>query len=244
MVRCVLIADSEVLDREINFGELGVKEVYVIFAENGRTVVTLSEKGEALKLAENKLAAIKKAEELVNVLERYYSVSGLSVTFSSIEEEIIHAVEIFNPDIIVAYKGEIGVLISIGIPVALPQDGIEFENVLYVHAEGADISWLRRCRRIILAGIVEPVLPPEASSRIMEERRRKLEKEIEKIADQLAEPERVNKIVVRGSAGDVVRKMIELNGVNLLILSRGLGREKIEEILKNTKNTETSVILI
>ena len=241
MVRCVLVAGSGVLSKEINFGELGVEEVYVIFAENGRTVVAISEKGETTKLAENKLAAIKKAEELVSRLERRYNVSGLSVTFGSIEEEIKHAVSVFHPEIIVAYRSDVDTLISTDIPVALPRDEIKFENILYIHAEGANINWLRRGRRVALAGIVEPILPPEASSRIMEEKRKRLEEEIKKIAEELNEPEIVEKIVVRGSVGDVTRKLSEMKAVDLIMISRGLGREKIDDVLKST---DRSVMVI
>lgn len=222
--------------------EFGVRDVYVIcLHERGQGLPALSEKGETYSLAEKKIWAIRNAEKIIDDVEKSgLNVTGLSISFGNAIEELLHVAESFSPEVIVAVVKNVDEILKgvynldVATMIIKQKDiGDLFEKTIYVHAAGCEWGFEKfAVNKIYGLGVVEPTLPPESSSRIMEERKKVLKYELNRIRDLLRERNiEFENEVVTGSISDVA-KIAEEKEATLVIVSRGHGINRIGRVAK------------
>ncbi len=173
-MRVLLVKKSPSLDEIQALRDLRASKVYIVNIYDSRTMPPLTENNEALLLA--KFGEIVKIAEKVE--ECGVEVVCMDVAFSS--EEILNALEKFKPDLTVS---------MIDVPpickpfLVLREAKQLFRNVLYVITERASNEIFEYpVDRVFLLGVVEPVMPPEISSKVMSEK----EEEVKQKLDELS----------------------------------------------------------
>ncbi len=231
-MKCVVFTNKE-LDLE----GLDVKDIYVIFAKGAKESITLSDRGEMLNLALSKIPIIKRAEELIEKLEKKYNVVGMSVVFEDYEIEIDRVIDAQKPDIVVAgrYMPITDKLLQSKTKILFYRGKVLFDRILYVHSEGANAEvakqWLKKGREILIVCIVEPMMPPEAHAKRVKESQERMKKEVEELYKDF----NASKVVLVGSIGKEVKRIAREFDADIVILSRGVGKEAIETVLENTE---------
>jgi hypothetical protein len=230
-------------DRELDLEGLGIGEVYLIFAKGVKGGITVSEISESVGLAQSKMPLLRRAEEIIEKLEKKYDVLGMSVVFKDYEDEIESVLEAYKPDILVAgrYMPITRKMLEHECAMLFHRERFGLERVLYVHCPGGNLerarNWIKIGKEITVLGIVEPMLPPETYAKKMKECQEMIQKEIEHISKDLA----VKKIVTVGGVVEEVKKFAAKLDPSVLILSRNIGVEKVREILEKT---EKSVLVV
>lgn len=230
-------------NKSLDLEGLEIDEIYVIFAKGAKGSITVSERGEMVSLAQSKLPIIKRAEEVVEELEKKHNVVGMSVIFSEYEREIDRVLEAHKPEIVIAGRSMplTEKLMNSESAVLFYRGKVVFDRLLYVHSEGANaekaVNWLKKGREILLLGIVEPMLPPETYAKRMKEAQEKISREIEQLSKEL----NASKLLVVGNITEEVKRISDEFDADMIIISKALGKNKIEEILEKT---EASILVI
>ncbi|MDK2795056.1 MAG: hypothetical protein PWQ22_925 [Archaeoglobaceae archaeon] len=230
-------------NKELDLEGLDIKEVYVIFAKGAKSSITVSEKGEMLNLALSKMPIIKRAEELIEKLEKNYDVVGMSVVFEDYEKEIDRVLEAQKPDLVIAgrYMPITDRLLESKSAILFYRGKILFDRLLYVHTDGAKTEsikeWLKKGKEILIVGIVKPMLPPETYAKRMREAEERIRKEVEELSKEL----NANKVVLIGSISEEVKRIAKEFDADIIILSKSVGKGVIEAVLENT---EVSVLVV
>ncbi|MEM2727126.1 MAG: hypothetical protein QXV61_02585 [Archaeoglobaceae archaeon] len=221
-------------NKELDIEGLGVREVYLIFAKGVRGGITVSERSETVGLAQSKMPLIRKAEDIIKKLEKKYDVLGMSVIFKDYEEEIESVLEAYKPEILIAgrYMPLNQKIFGHESAILFYREKVIFEKVLYVHSPNGNLDrarkWIEKGNDIMVAGIVEPMLPPETHAKRMKESQEKLQREIDQISDKLA----VKKSLTVGNYPEEVKKLFDEFNPSILVLNKNAGIEKIEGILE------------
>lgn len=230
-MRCVLFTN-----KEVDLEGLEIEEIYIIFAKGAKGSITISERGEMLNLALSKMPILKRAEELIEKLEKKYNVVGMSVVFEEYEKELDRVLEAQKPHIVVAgrYMPITDKLLQSESAILFSRGKLLFDRLLYVHTEGAKAKnlkeWLKKGKEILIVGVVEPMLPPETHAKKMREKQEKIKKEIEEISESL----NAEKAVLVGNLVEEVKRIIREFDADMLILSKAIGKE-IERIWESTE---------
>lgn len=228
-MRAVVVLRDEI---EPNFD---AQEVHLLILENGTGRRFISSRGEMTSMARDKIRAIKKSERVVEKFEEFYNVSGLSIAFANAEEEIIHAVDSLKADVVYAFT-KIPIterLLEKGAIIILPRGEFSLNRVLYIHFSEPNTEWLEKARELIIAAIVQPTMPPEASSRKFKEELERMEKETEELAERFG----AKRIVIRGDIVNDTLRLSEEYEVDAIALSRGIGQDDIQRIAEKTGKT-------
>lgn len=221
-------------NKELDLSGLDLKEVYLIFGKGVKGSITVSEMSETIELAQSKLPLIKKAENIVEKLEKSYDVLGMSVVFKDYEEEIESVMEAYKPDLLIAgrYMPLTQNILRHDSAILFYREKIAFDRLLCVHLEGGNVDavnkWVVKGKEVIVAGIVEPMLPPETHAKRMKECQERVNEEISRINASSI----IKKSVLVGNLVEEVRRLVNELNPSLLILSKKAGIEKIREILE------------
>lgn len=221
-------------NKELDLEGLELKEVYLIFAKGVRGSITVSELSETVELAQSKIPLIRRAEEIVDKLEKNYEVLGVSIIFKDYEEEIERALEAYKPDLVIAGRDMPlnSKIIEQSPAILFYREKISFEKLLYIHCTGGNIEkakeWISKGKDLTMVGIVEPLLPPETHAKKMKESQEKIKREIEQISENL----NVKKFFLVGDIVEETRRLAVESNPSILIVSKCAGVEKIEEILE------------
>lgn len=221
-------------NKELDIEGLGVREVYLIFAKGVKGSITVSERSETVGLAQSKMPLIRKAEEIIEKLEKSYDVLGMSVIFKDYEEEIESVLEAYKPDVLIAgrYMPLNQKILGHESAILFHREKVVFDKLLYVHSAGGNVDrarkWIEKGKEIAIAGVLEPMLPPETHAKRMKESQEKLQKEIDQISDKLTS----KKSIVVGNYSEEVRRLVSEFNPSILVLSKNAGIEKIEDILE------------
>ncbi|MEM0215211.1 MAG: hypothetical protein QXU31_01530 [Archaeoglobaceae archaeon] len=230
-------------NKDLDLSGLELKEVYLIFAKGVKGSITVSEMSETIELAQSKLPLIKKAENIVEKLEKIYDVMGMSVVFKDYEEEIESVMDAYKPDLLIAGRSMplTQNILSYDSAILFYREKIAFDRILYVHIESGNVDaakkWIAKGREVIVVGIVEPMLPPETHAKRMKECQERINKEISQITGNSI----IKKSILIGNLVEEVRRLVEELNPSLLILSKKAGIEKIREILEKV---EKNVIFV
>lgn len=230
-------------NKELDLDGLGIKEVYVIFAKGAKSSISVSEKGEMLNLVLSKMPIIKRAEELIERLEKNYDVVGMSVVFEDYEKEIDRVLDAQKPDIVVAgrYMPITEKLLQSKSAILFYRGKVLFDRLLYVHTDGARTEnikdWLKKGKEILIVGILEPMLPPETHAKRMREAEERMKKEVEEISKEL----NANKVVLIGRISENIKRIAKEFDADIVILSKSVGKGVIEAVLENT---EVSILVV
>lgn len=224
-------------NKEVDLEGFEIDELYVIFAKGAKGSITVSEKGEMFSLAQSKMPIIKRAEEVIEKLEKKHNVVGMSVIFGEYEKEIDRVFEAQKPEIVIAgrYMPLTEKLMNSDSMILFYRGKVVFDRILYVHSEGAKaekaINWLKKGKELLLLGIVEPMLPPETHARRMKEAQEKIRKDLEELSKGL----NANKLVLVGNIADEVKRISNEFDADLIILGKNVGKNKLEEVLEKTE---------
>lgn len=230
-------------NKDLDLTGLELKEVYLIFAKGVKGSITVSEMSETIELAQSKLPLIKKAEKIVEGLEKSYEVLGMSVIFKDYEEEIESVMDAYKPDILIAgrYMPLTQNILNHKSAILFYRERIAFDRLLYVHLEGGDVDafkkWVPKAKEVIVVGIVEPMLPPETHAKRMKESQERVNGEISRITGDSI----LRKSILVGNLVEEVRRLVNELNPSLLILSKRAGIERIKEILEKV---EKNVIVV
>jgi len=230
-------------NKELELEGLGIREVYLIFAKGVKGSFTVSEIGESVGLAQSKMPLLRKAEKIVEKLEKNYEVLGMSVVFKDYEEEIKSVLEAYRPDILVAgrYMPITPEILEHESAILFHKGKVGFENILYVHCPGGNVErakkWIELGKAVTIVGILEPMLPPETYAKKMKECQEIIQKETDPLSKNLT----AQKYIVVGSIVEEVKKLTHKLDPGVLILSKNIGVEKIKKILEKS---EKSVLLV
>ncbi|MEM4155803.1 MAG: universal stress protein, partial [Archaeoglobaceae archaeon] len=185
------------------------------------------------------LPIIKRAEEIIEKLEKKHNVIGMSVVFGEYEKEIDRVLEAQKPDLVIAgrYMPLTEKLFASNTAILFYRGKIVLDRLLYVHSEGAKaekaMGWLKKGKEVLLLGIVEPMLPPESHAKRMKEAQEKIKKELEEISTDL----NANRVVLVGNIGEEVKRISSEFDADLIILGKSIGKDKVEEIIEKTEVT-------
>lgn len=212
------------------------KDIYLLILENGSSGMPLrrpvSERGERTSMARDKIRVIKRAEKLVENLEEFYNVFGLSIAFGHVEEELIHAVESFKPHILYSFTPVpiTGDLLERDVVIIFPKRGFSFNRILYIHSstKPRSLEWLERAQNVLVAAIIQPTMPPETSSKKTKETFERMERETLELAASL----NAERVVMRGNVVEDTLRLAEEFKANTIAVNRGVGGENIEKILE------------
>lgn len=230
-------------NKELDLGGFGLKEVYLIFAKGVKGSITVSEMSETVELAQSKMPLIKKAEEIIEKLEKSYEVLGMSVIFKDYEEEIESVLEAYKPDVLIAgrYMPLNQKILDQEAAILFHRGKVDFEKLLYVHSVGGNIEkarkWIRMGKEIMIYGLIEPMLPPETHAKKMKEAQEKLQKEIDQIADKL----NVKKSIIVGNFAEEIKRLVNELDPTIILLNKNAGVDKIEDILEKV---DKSVLVV
>ncbi|MCS7144139.1 MAG: hypothetical protein NZ879_03865 [Archaeoglobaceae archaeon] len=230
-------------NKELDLGGFGLKEVYLIFAKGVKGSITVSEMSETVELAQSKMPLIKKAEEIIEKLEKSYEVLGMSVIFKDYEEEIESVLEAYKPDVLIAgrYMPLNQKILDQEAAILFHREKVDFEKLLYIHSVGGNIEkarkWIRMGKEIMIYGLIEPMLPPETHARKMKESQEKIQREIDQISEDLS----VKKSILVGNFAEEVERLVSELNPSILLLNKKVGIDKIEDLLEKI---DRSVLVI
>ncbi|WP_048064181.1 hypothetical protein [Archaeoglobus fulgidus] len=216
------------------------EEIHLLVLENGTGGRAISEKGEMRAMARDKIRAIRRAEKLFERFEEFYNVSGLSIAFDRFEDELIHAVESLGAEVVYFFTSMPlpERLLSENVTLVFPRGGLSFNKALYVHSSSTpNTAWLERAKELFILAIVQPTMPPEASSRKFREEFERMERETEELSSHL----KAERAVIRGNIVEDTLRYSEKHGADTIFLNRGLGKENIEKIVERAK---ASVVVV
>lgn len=207
-------------------------DIHLVILENGTGGRAITETGEVRAMAKDKIRAIKKAERLVEKFDEFYNVQGLSIAFDRFDEEVLHAVESIGAEVVYAFAPIPISWLPDNVSLVFPKGELRFDRILYVHSFGkTNTSWLEKGEKVFILGIVQPTMPPEASSRKFREDFESMERETEELTQKF----NAEKVVIRGNIVEDTLKFAKTHKANVIVLNRGIGRENIERIVERAR---------